>query len=403
MKYLLYFPKIIVILVLLLPISMDISSKIPYFNGRTGLDLEQPCVNEGILSFLCVKPLAGLVVDVDKDADSTKLFGKNNHSKIENQVVNNMLVRPFMVRAFNQTYYYLFNKSYMYSKNIIIGKNRNLFEIPYIDKYCNLSRSNIESKFLDDWIADLVKINKYYQQRGKQFIYFISPSKASYYPEDIPYSFGCGISPVRPDYNLAINKLKNSGILFVDGSKLMLDMKGKYPVEMFPRGGTHWNMLATSIASSTIISSLRSSMGFDLPDLNFKYKVDHNPEGSDSDLMVLLNLLAPEYNYNVPHMEYDNKLKESDHQLSMLIIGGSFMNNLYEVFKRYPIINKLDYLNYFKIGHLSHPVQGNFVVDINDKTSYDCIYSANIILLEENEEHLNSNHMKLLKEKLEIN
>ena len=49
-----------------------------------------------------------------------------------------------------------------------------------------------------------------------------------------------------------------AGINIVDAATLVAEARHKYPISMFPRGGTHWNMLAAALAAQALTDKLNS-------------------------------------------------------------------------------------------------------------------------------------------------
>ncbi len=93
--------------------------------------------------------------------------------------------RELLIRAYNEILYRLFDKSYMTSEKIIRGKHENLFGVDYLAVYGQYLPpiSNEE----DETLAVMMKyLSERLKQLGSCFVFVITPSKATLYPEDIP-------------------------------------------------------------------------------------------------------------------------------------------------------------------------------------------------------------------------
>jgi hypothetical protein len=307
--------------------------------------------------------------------------------------------RTNMVRIFNQIYYDYFSKSYAYGGKIIIGEAGQMIELPYINKYCNLERIEFQRSEFKQWVDELRELSEFFSQRGQYFIYLITPSKAAYFPEYIPAQFACGSRPVRPDYMLATEMLRDTDFPYVDGSEIVLSAKGTFPVDLFPRGGTHWNMLGAALVAQELLRKIDGNLKQPLPRLRFSYTVDYKPKGTDVDLLILANLWNPDLNYPVPDIRIENVNQGIQQNSTIALVGGSFLHQIGVIIQS-GFFSRLDYFNYFKIFHKIYPGNITLAVDENDPKTYQALLEADVVLVEENEQNLRSNHVKLLREKL---
>lgn len=317
----------------------------------------------------------------------------------ENWLNTELPFRANMVRGFNQVYYNLFSKSYV--NRMIIGKTGQLYQTPYIDNYCNLKQLKYSRPEFKQWVDELRELSEFFTQRGQHFVYLITPSKAAYFPEYIPTQFACPLTgSVRPGYLLATEMLRDAGIPYVDGSKIVLNAKGKFPVDLFPRGGIHWNMLGAALASRELFREISGNLNQPLPKLRFSYVVDNNPKDTDTDLLMLANLWRPNRNYPVPHIKIENVKQGIQQKPTIAIVGGSFSLQVRRVMIESGFFSKIDYFNYFKIFHFTYPESVRPSVDENNPETYRELLEADVVLLEENEQNLRSEYMKLLRGKI---
>lgn len=320
-------------------------------------------------------------------------------------------LRAPAIRAINQLYYSVFAKSYMEEGSIVIGKGGQLYGKLYLMKYCNsaglkLIQNQDDKKLVKVfdqpanykdfqlWIAELKEVADFFQKRGQKFIYLLTPSKAAYYPEDIPAGFDCSSATPRLEYQMAIAALRQSGINYVDASKIVLDSKGKYPVELFPRTGIHWTSLAAALASRELLLSISHNLGRDLPAIEFSYTIDNNPTGSDVDLLELLNLWHPHRNFPVAKLKFKKLTKQP---IRLAIVGGSFVHQLTYVLDNSELFCQIDHYYYLHIEHIRYPSQGGCGIQQEAPGSYQGLLSANVVIVEENEANLRSRHLQVLR------
>ena len=413
MKFLTRLPIILIMILLLQPLLMTILETahqgLRWPQGNRQVVVKAPqflqTALDGIrlrLTAMQAKPLAGQQGNAVFPRWSWKsLMAGKFQTPFENWLNESLPFRANMIRMFNQVYYDWFSKSYVRNGRVIVGKTRQLNTLSYISKYCNLKKAEFSRSEFKQWVSELRELSEFFTQRGQHFVYLITPSKAAYFPEYIPDQFACASRPVRPDYMLATEMLKDAGISYVDGSKIVLDAKGVFPVDLFPRGGIHWNMLGAALATRELLRDISRNFEQPLPDLRFSYTVDNKPTtGADIDLITLANLWFPDLNYRVPHIKVESTNQIIQKNYNVAMVGGSFLEQVRAVMIQSGFFSGIDYFNYFKIFHIKYPGNVRLLVDENNPETYRALLEANIIIVEENEQNLRSNHVKLLRETL---
>jgi alginate O-acetyltransferase complex protein AlgJ len=328
------------------------------------------------------------------------LMTRRFQRQLEMLVNERLPLRTDIVRAVNQFYYSLFSKSYMYDGRLVFGRHRQLYEIEYIQKYCDTLKSEFTIAEFDQWAAELQQVASFFAQRGQAFIYLITPSKASYFPEFIPKRFECSIRIPRPDYRLAVSALQKSDLHYVDGSRILLDAKGQYPVNLFPRGGTHWTMLGAALTTDALIAEISRTTGQTIPELRFSYIIDENPTGTDVDLLEVANLWRPDESYRVPKVTVEARSSMRGRGLKLALVGDSFLWQVLDLLAAAEIFDQIDYFYYFKVSHERRPKKTLPPVDENDPNTYRDLLAADVVVFEENESALGAGYIKLLREKL---
>lgn len=364
---------------------------------------------------LKVKPLTG-IADTHHSFPALQtgrsILTKTWQTQFEDWLNFKIPLRSFLIRIHNQIYYSFFSKSYMMDSQTIIGKNNTLYQMGYLIKYCNTNQVAYNQEQFAEWVTKLQALNNFFQKRGQRFIYIITPSKASYFPEYLPSHYQCRNAP-RPDYVMAQRALKTAAFPYINASQIVLHNKPKYGHLLFPRGGIHWTQLAVAIVIPDILKKISAVTKNELPQLKFSYTSDFEPKGSDIDLLELSNLLFPQENYIVPQVSFTKlpPLKPGK-RLKITFVGGSFLGQLIQVFGQEKLFAQMDYYFYLKMRHY-HMADGSIPpntlfgvmeeVNLNDPKTYHDILNADVVIFEENEDNIQSNYLTELLNTLKLN
>lgn len=338
-------------------------------------------------------------------------FNKSYQLQFETSLDANLPFKSLAVRIHNQIYYDLFSKSYGETGAIIIGKKGYLYESNYLEAYCKSPLNAGSAQIFNQWVMKLANLSKFFKNNHQLFIYVISPSKIDYYPNTLPSNYSCLTPFKHPNYERAIHTLtKTQDIHFIDGVRIVLDNKKKYGTLMFPRGGIHWTLLGAALVAQNLIKQISAATSYQLPLFKFSYTKSHNPfliDPSDIDLLALANLLKPARNFIVPNVKIQ-PANHYDHKLKLAIIGDSFSVHLIHALIETHYFSQIDYYNYFKLGHYRfYPSKSNdskifmqqlakvYPVDTNNPKTFQDIFKANIVILEDNEAFIISNQSQL--------
>ncbi len=306
---------------------------------------------------------------------------------VEEWLPRHLPLYSLFIRLNNQIYYSIFKKSYADNSRLIVGKSNQLFEMIYINSYCNrLDMPFRHKENLREWANKLKIISDFFEKQGKTFVFVITPSKAEYMPEAIPHRWHCQDAGLSAHIKEMEKLLTERKIRFVNGSTLMKQATQQYQLAMFPRGGIHWNMLGASIETNAIIDVINRDGHIHLQPLHFDYTMQNEAHGQDKDLMWLLNLLRPDYHYPVPKVIYKNSPITAQH-LSAALIGGSFLEKIVDIFTENKTFSKLSYYRYFKLDRTEYtPGKPSIKNEIQVESGKDLapILTADVVILEEN-------------------
>ena len=254
---------------------------------------------------------------------------------------------PMSVRLKNQFLYSFFGVSG--APNVAIGRNGDLISSEYIKEFCARGAPPPQEK-LDAWAGDIGEIGAKAAALGKSFVYLISPSKAAYEPSWLPPGLRCP-SLAHPEaaeklapYTAA---LAARGVPVVDGQALLRKERANYPVDLFPRGGIHWNLLGAALAMQDITAKWAAQpMGSPIGEFAFDWREREIAEGTDKDLVELLNLISPPLRYPTASIERRGRPAACAKNPRLLMVGSSFLRELIVVASQAPCPPTIDYWFY---------------------------------------------------------
>jgi hypothetical protein len=305
-------------------------------------------------------------------------------------------VFPISVRVKNQLLYSLFGVSG--ASNLIIGRERQLFESLYVEEFCSRGAPP-DKDAVDAWAARLRAIQTAVEAKGKRFIYLITPSKAARYSGYLPPTLDCpALANGRTD-KLApyLAALEAHRVAHVDGAGLTAASMANYPIDLFPRGGTHWNYLASALSARALTTSLnRDGRRSPVPVYDFHWREKSEAQGTDRDLLDLLNLLWPDARY--PTAAVSARAVEACAAApKLLAVGGSFLVQVVSNLVEAPCSPRTDYWHYVFDGSVVFrrmrywiaPEGGVAALQRNalqTTESFEAsLAEADLVLLEENE------------------
>lgn len=348
-------------------------------------------------------PLHGTQIDAAAPALSPDgLFAGTWQRQAEAWWNAHLPLRAPAVRATNQVYYSLLGTSHMYRDRIAIGRGQMLFEVGYLKSYCNIEHHAFSADEFVQWAAEIRQIEDYFTRRGQAFIFLITPDKASMHPDHFPAGLDCG-TQTRPDYRLAVAALARAGVRTMDGSRAILEAREQLAPELlFARGGTHWTMLGTALVMREMLRTLPPVGGRRLPEPVFRYRVTKNPVGNDADLLDLLNLWRPDRDYPVPELSIDPVAPAPRQAPRLAMVGTSFLIQSREFFERTGLFSQIDH--YFYLTRERQRFSGHGWISTPGvdlaPASYDALFAADLVVLEENEGRLRFGYAKQLLQML---
>ncbi|MEA2783076.1 MAG: hypothetical protein QOK29_4620 [Rhodospirillaceae bacterium] len=247
--------------------------------------------------------------------------------------------RRILVRLNNGIYYLAFHRSALDNADIVIGKQRVLYQGTYVRDACGKGGS-LDTARLE---RSLHAASRALNDRRIAFAMAISPSKAAIYPEFIPAAH-CTMLDTRRAYDQLVPLITAGDLPIIDGHAITTALRAATPWPVFPRDGTHWNHLGALATVEALIDTLEQQLGRRLVHLNLeRVDVDDHPTGSDADLGHLLNLPFPLRPYPTPHAVIGHD--GGGRPIHVLFVGSSFLWIPIEILMRNGVIS--DSTGYF--------------------------------------------------------
>jgi hypothetical protein len=306
------------------------------------------------LKILIGRPLRGATAEQDPvDWSVRALFDRDLQKSITDAVTEALPARPILIRLNNSFRKRLFGR--YGAPGIIEGDDGNLVEQEYLREYCARNLTLLESK-ANAWIPKLRALQDFYEARGHVFLYIITPSKVAHLPEKFVHRFPCAAAEQdRREYLSQYGRmLKAAGIRFVDTASLLHGLRGRYELELFPEGGTHWNMLGIAHAADAILAEINRAAGARVaPQLKWTFEVTDRPTGIDTDLYDVVNLLFARPRYSTAKVDFGaepacTEWPAAERKIAM--VGGSFLFGLAQTLINPGCLRGLEGYNYLYRG-----------------------------------------------------
>lgn len=240
----------------------------------------------------------------------------------------NFAMRNFYVRTSNQINLSCFHEiTFKDRAQITLGNRNSLFRSKYIHSY--YGRDTMPPKVVEKFAADLKKVQDRLRGRGVAFLFLITPSKPSIYPEDIPENLRSPSGEPRPsNYDLLVPLLAKYGVETLDGRQLSKSLRESCPYPLFPKSGFHWNYYGSLRVMQELILRLETLTHRRLRHLRIdQVRMQLRPIGSDGDAVQLAQLWTPGAFWEMnPYPEVVREDVPGSIVPNVLLVGDSFMS-----------------------------------------------------------------------------
>jgi hypothetical protein len=338
------------------------------------------------LRFRTKNTIAGVVQDASDTFSMHSLLNGHYQQSISRAVgVLSPIFKP-AIHWKNQIYYTLLGTAG--SDRVVVGKHRELLEMTYLDEYCTRNAATFAPK-AEEWAARIRTLQDDVEALGKPFLYVITPSKVAQYPAFIPDGYKCPGSQEDKASKLPVwdAALTRHGVHFVDGASPLPAAREKYGIDMFPRGGIHWNKLSAALATQDFVAAINAQHGAPpLTTFTFDWAVSYWPNAGDRDLLDIMNLPHPDAHYPVPELTY----KSSDppggcKTVKITEVGGSFLMGINDTLERLACPPDITYWFYWDHNRFRYVDRHMRELTMDAKVRRQSLLDADVIVFEENE------------------
>jgi alginate O-acetyltransferase complex protein AlgJ len=310
-------------------------------------------------------------------------------------VSENIAGRELLIRIFNQTLYSAFHKSYMYSEKIIAGRHGDLFERRYLEVHGRFDEPlpNAEAEAL---VVMMKYLSERLKELGSCFVFVITPSKATIYPEDIPDRYlpkSEGRERRLTNYEVLVPLLQKYRVPYVDGREITLEHKGAFPVPAYPKTGTHWTRAVAFFTTAALLKTIEQESGRKMPQLSESVEsIDRHPDFVDDDLFKLLNLIQKP---NQRYLHASFQIPEGWQKKSgvLTIVGGSYMKAILDSLDSAKVFERMNHYSYFRDSRHRFPDNVLDPVDENAIPWKEDFWNTTAVALEANEEAMARRHL----------
>lgn len=251
-----------------------------------------------------------------------QLLNGDYQSAFEDYATESMKIRNLLIPLRNQITYSIFSSSP--NTNIVIGKDKELYEEEYIDFETQIY-APLSSEEIRQLVEKLEFIKRGLGKKGKKLFIFVTPSKGEVYAENIPDKYLVMAPKEKADssYKLFVDALEDTDICYYDSVPYVNKLKEEADFRVFPKTGTHWSGVTAQMCAKELADSMEEQLNINLPEIEVTYERCDHPVHPDADIYNLLNLISsPHEEYYEGHMIVTDDSKD-DH--TIFLRGGSFM------------------------------------------------------------------------------
>jgi len=342
--------------------------------------LGRPNVMSGIITMRQREPIP----QVEK-LDAGNWFSADFQRSVSRAFDGSFGLRPLLVRFSNQLYFDVLERSFMDSSSIIVGKQGQLYQTPYLFDY---TFQRPESDFeLREFVELLERAQKLLAERGQMFLYMTTPSKAVWHWETLPDFFQTHSQPGPRSYQLLKPLLAESDVHWLDAAQLTGQTSDDPRDPAFPKGGIHWSDSRAFLATQELVRMLNHDYHRELP-VPVAQRIEYrnkNAKGVDADLARLLFVYFPPVDY--PHTRVHPAAGEGVEGRKAVYVGSSFSEPVADYLRECDVFAAVDYYFYYRLEKNRQPFDAATIDWEHD------ILQADAIIVESNESALPGQHV----------
>jgi hypothetical protein len=295
----------------------------------------------------------------------------------------NFGARNLLVRLNNELTYRIFNRSYMYSGQILSDDNGILYLAPYVHDYYHQC-TDADRKKVTELVSDLSLLQSELQARGMAFTYLITPSKAVIQPP----AFN-GSSPPPASYRVyheLIKQIEARHVNYIDGHEMTAKLEATGYPPTFTNGGIHWTETSAATSLNAVICNLNNQLKRQaFSTIHIGKPALEKADSVETDLARLMNLYIPFASDPAVHTSFKpacGLIKNS----SLVLEGCSFCGQLTAIASKADVAKSMRHYLYFTRALHSWPDGLHKEYFPEDSVNWDSdVLSADAIVLENNE------------------
>jgi acetyltransferase AlgX (SGNH hydrolase-like protein) len=356
------------------------------------------CVNlSPRFDWIANRTLAGVTVKKERpQIDAGSWINGNLQKGINSLISEHFSGRELLIRIYDQILYRLFHKSYMDREEIIEGKNRSLFERDYLADFGHYSPS-VPKDEAEALVVMMKDLSMRLKESGSCFVFMITPSKASVYPEEVPDRFLAKLKRGdrrQSNYETLVQLLKKYSIPYVDGREITIKHKQGTPLRAFPKTGTHWTRAVAFFSTQEVLRTIERESGREMAELTESIQsIDQRPDGFDDDLFGLMNLIEKP-NERYVHPTFQSPTDWPKRKGVLTFVGGSFVRQINENLEAAEVFERTNYYFYFNLSKTCLPGGITTPVDQSAIPWKEDFWNTAAVVLEANEQAIDSQHLR---------
>lgn len=291
------------------------------------------------------------------------------------------------VRWKNQAYYSLLGASA--TPIVLVGPGGQLVETRYAREYCTRQAAAFAAG-ADASARRIRALQDAAEARGQVFVYLLTPSKPAVYPGTMPRDYPCDAAPADRDAKLPLWRaaLRRAGVHVADAAGAVYAARDSYAVGLFPKGGTHWNALGAALGAQALVAAVDAQKTLLTP-FTFDVRTSTRPEGTDRDLLDILNLMHRDASYPVPVITARPAGPPGACTPATIAeVAGSFVFELDDVLVHAPCPPRVSVWWYWKDQHFLFPPGISVPLPVDADERRRDLARAQILVVEENEQLL---------------
>ncbi len=287
-----------------------------------------------IVGVIVTDELYGVVTTNDNELDysfSNYLSGDIQNKTI-NTVKNNIGLRNFFIRTFNQINFSVFN----IVNKLLILNDGSFVPKEYVETIYGIDFVGFNK--LNKFVNKISIIQTILEKNDKTFIFVIAPNKVYLDINNVPNKYKQQKTD-STNYIVLSNLLIKNNINFIDFNKYYKEMNDTIQYPLFYKYGVHWSGYSSTIVADTMFSYLYNKLNYPKPYFYTEavFSTYDSVAYYDNDLERIANLYhgIEKIKYSYPKIVFG---KTNNKKPDIIIVGDSYVESFYTF---YPFCDSL--------------------------------------------------------------